>query len=126
MVKNYYQYINEAKIEREGEITITSLKGGLKEPVLKFETQRNPEATGELLLELYSEGPKKYTFKATPDIAALMQNINGMADEGTKDEMEEVAELVREKQTEIQQDFLQLFTQLEEDIKTLLKKHNIE
>lgn len=126
MVKSYHQYINESKIEREGEIVFSSLAGGLKEPVLKFETQRNPDSVGELLLELYSDGAKKYNFKATPEIAAAMANINGMADEPSKDDMEEVAELVKEKQSEIQQELLALFTQLDQDIKEVLKKHNVE
>jgi hypothetical protein len=126
MIKSYHQYLYEAQIAREGEISLSSLAGGLKEPVLKFETQRNPDNLGELLLELYSEGTKKYTFKATPEIAAIMANINGMAKEGTKEEAEDVAELVRAKQIEIQQELLQLFTQLDLDIKAVLKKHNIE
>jgi hypothetical protein len=126
MVKNYYQYINESKIEREGEIKFSSLAGGLKEPVLKFESQRNPDEVGELLLELYSDGPKKYNFKATPEIAAAMANINGMAGEPSKDDMEEVAKLVKEKQSEIQQELLALFTQLDQDIIDVLKKHNVE
>jgi hypothetical protein len=128
MVKSFHQFLNEAVLERTGEIKLASTGGGLKEPAISFETERNPESVGSVNLELYSKGGKEYRFNPSPEILAQMGTLNDMtvnADETRKTAMETIAKLIKQKQDEINADFLQLFTQLDQDIQALLKKHNI-
>jgi hypothetical protein len=125
MVKSYSDFVGESSIKRSGEITLSTLGGGLKEPLLSFKTQRNDDSTGKLVLELYTAGPKEYLYTPSENIQALMGEVNAKDKKVSSEKLEEVASLVRQAQTELSQDLLQLFTQLEEDIKGVLAKHNI-
>lgn len=124
----FKQFLNEAVLERTGEIKLASTGGGLKEPAISFETERNPESVGSITIELYSKGGKEYRFNPTAEILAQMGTVNDMTgndDESKKAAVETITKLIKQKQDEINADFLQLFTQLDQDIQVLLKKHNI-
>lgn len=128
MVKNYYQYLFEARIEREGEIKFDFTGGGLKKPAISFDTLRNPESKGTVTLELYSKAPTDYTYTPSEEIQAQMRIINDLAgsdEESSKTAMDNVAKLVEKAQDELSADLLQVFSNLEQEIQTVLKKHNI-
>jgi hypothetical protein len=128
MIKSYNEYLFEATQDRMGEIKLSTMGGGLKKPFVSFEMNRNPEAKGSLTLELYHKYPREYVVNADPELKAQMDILNGAT--GTDDEKKKTAEenvqkLIKQKQDDISADFLQLFSQLDEDIKALLQKHNI-
>ena len=128
MVKNYYQYLFEARIEREGEIKFDFTGGGLKKPAISFDTLRNPESKGIVTLELYSKAPTEYTYTPSEQIQAQMRIINDLAgsdEESSKTAMDNVAKLVEKAQDELSADLLQVFSNLEQEIQAVLKKHNI-
>ncbi len=129
MLKSFQQYINEAVQERNGNVKIDSMSGGLEAVVVSLPTQRNPEGIGEITLELYSKGPKTYKFQPTGDLKAQMDIVTSMArsaDEKNKDAVEIIDKEVKQLQADITADLLQVFTKLDEDIKAVLKKYNVE
>lgn len=129
MIKSYSQYLNESHQERTGEIQMDALNGGLNAIVISLPTQRNPEKTGELKLELFTKGPKTYDFIPTGDLKAQMDIITSFAgsdDEKGKTAMDIIENEVKELESEITTDLLQIFTKLDEDIKAVLKKHGIQ
>lgn len=128
MVKNYYEYLFEARIEREGEIKFDFTGGGLKKPAISFDTLRNPDTKGTVTLELYSKGSTDYTYMPNEKVKAQMRIINdlaGSAEESSKAAMDNVAKLIEKAQEELSADLLQVFTNLEQEIQVVLKKHNI-
>jgi len=128
MIKSYNEYLFEATQDRMGEIKLSTMGGGLKKPFVSFEMNRNPEAKGSLTLELYNKQPKEYVLNPDPELKAQMDILNGLAstaDEKRKTAEENIQKLIKQKQDDISADFLQLLTQFDEDVKTLLKKHNI-
>lgn len=125
MVKSYTQFLGESVIKRSGEITVSTLGGGIKEPLLSFATQRNDDRTGKLILELYTTGPIEYQYVPGENIQALMAEVTAKDQKASAERLEEVASLVRQAQSELSQDLLQLFTQFEEDIKMVLGRHNV-
>jgi len=129
MFKSYMQYLSESVQERTGEITMASLNGGINAVSISLPTQRNPEKTGEIKLELFTKGPQTYKFTPTGDLKAQMDIITsfaGAADETDKTALEIIEKEVKNLKAEITSDLLQLFTKLDEDIKTVLKKHGIQ
>ena len=125
MVKSYQQYVREAQIQRTGEISLPSLGGGIKEPLLSFETQRNPENTGTLTLELYTDKPQTYIYRPTEKIQALMSGVNAKGKTADPDKLEEIASMIRQEQKDLSIELLQLFTQLEADLREVLGRHGI-
>ena len=129
MVKDYYQYLTEAKLEREGEIKFDFTGGGLKAPSISFDALRNPDSTGSVLIELYSKGGITYKFTADEELKAQMSIINGLTDsdeESKKSAVENIEKIVKEKQDALNADLLQVFSQFDEQVKQVLKKHNIQ
>jgi hypothetical protein len=128
MVKNYYEYLFEARIEREGEIKFDFTGGGLKKPAISFDALRNPDAKGTVTLELYSKGSTDYTYTPSEEVQAQMRIINDLAgsdEESSKAAMDNVAKLIEKAQDELSADLLQVFSNLEQEIQAVLKKHNV-
>lgn len=129
MFKSFSQYLSESVQERTGEITMGSLNGGINAVVISLPTQRNPEKTGTIKLELFTKGPKRYDFTPSGDLKAQMDIITsftGSDDEKGKTALEIIEKEVKSLESEITTDLLQIFTKLDEDIKAVLKKHGIQ
>jgi len=127
-MKTFIEAINEATLQKDLSITMDSVGGGLKPAQISFETRRNEEKTGSLALEFYSKGPKNYTFRPGQEILDNMERIDGTikySDEEVKQAEENIKDALENVQAALSQDLLQLFTQLDEDVKAVLKKHNI-
>lgn len=129
MIKSYLEYLTEATQQRTGEIKLSTLGGGLKPLSLSLPTQRNPEKTGEITLELYSKAPKTYLFTPTGELAAQMDIVAGLtdvADEKAKTAVTTIENAIKELNADVTADMLQIFTQLDLDIITILEKHGIK
>lgn len=127
-MKTFIETINEATLQKDYSITMESVGGGLKPAQISFETQRNEEKKGSLALEFYSKGPKNYTYNPSQEILDNMDRISGtikFSDEEVKQAETVIASALENTQSELSKDLLQLFTKLDEDIKSVLKKHNI-
>jgi hypothetical protein len=129
MIKSYTEYLTEATQKRTGEIKLSTLGGGLTPLSLSLPTQRNPEMTGEIVLELYSKAAKTYRFTPTGELAAQMGIITGLtdvADEKAKTAVAAIEKAVKEVNADVTADLLQIFTQLDSDILAVLAKHGIK
>jgi len=129
MIKDYYQYLSEAKIQRDGEIKFSFTGGGLKEPAISFTALRNPEAEGTVVIELYSKGGTTYKFAADEELKAQMSIVNDLTkskEESQNAAVKNVEKIIKRKQDELNADLLQVFTQFDDQIKQVLKKHNIQ
>lgn len=129
MVKNYYEYLTEARIEREGEIKFDSTGGGLKAPTISFDALRNPDATGSVVIELYSKGGTTYKYLADEELKAQMSIMNDLADsteESKQSAMKNIEKIIGDRQDALNADLLQVFSQFDEQVKAVLKKHNIQ
>ncbi len=129
MIKNYYEYLTEAELTREGEIKFSFTGGGLKSPKISFAALRNSDAEGSVEIELYSKGPVTYKYLADEELKAQISIVSGLTnsdEESKKSAIEKIEKIVKIKQQELNADFLQLFTQFDEQVKELLKKHNIQ
>lgn len=124
----FQQFLNEATEQRGGEIKMDTLGGGLQNVVISLPTERNPEGEGEIRLELYSKGPKAYTFQPVGELKAqlgLLISMAGSAEEKKPEALANVEKEVKQMQEDLTRDLLQLFTQLDEDIKAVLRKYNV-
>ena len=81
-----------------------------------------------MTLEFYSKGPKNYTYQPSQEILDNADRIEGTikySDDEVKQAEELIASALENAQSELSKDLLQLFTKLDEDVKAVLKKHNI-
>ena len=127
-MKTFIETINEATLQKDLSITMTSIGGGLKPAEISFETRRNEDKKGSLALEFYSKGPKNYVYQPSQEILDNMDRIDGnikYSEEEVKQAEEVIASALENTQSELSKDLLQLFTKLDEDVKAVLKKHNI-
>ena len=127
-MKTFIETINEATLQKDYSITVDSIGGGLKPAQISFETRRNEDKKGSLTLEFYSKGPKNYTYQPSQEILDNLERIEGTikyGEEETKQAEEVIASALENTQSELSKDLLQLFTRLDDDIKSVLKKHNI-
>lgn len=127
-MKTFIEAINEATLQKDFSITMSSIGGGLKAAEISFETRRNESKTGTLALEFYSKGPKNYTYQPSQEILDNMERIDGTikySEDEVKQAEEVITSALENAQSELSKDLLQLFTKLDEDVKAVLKKHNI-
>jgi hypothetical protein len=127
-MKTFFEAINEATLQKDYSITASTIGGGLKPAEISFETRRNETKTGSLALEFYSKGPKNYTYRPSQEILDNLERIDGTisySDEEVKQAEDFITDALGKAQADLSQDLLQLFTKLDEDVKAVLKKHNI-
>jgi hypothetical protein len=127
-MKTFIESINEATLQKDFSITMKSIGGGLKPVQISFETRRNEDKKGSLTLEFYSKGPRNYTYQPSQEILDNMDKIDGTikySEEESKQAEEVILSALENTQSELSKDLLQLFTQLDNDIAAVLKKHNI-
>lgn len=127
-MKTFVEAINEAALQKDLSITMSTIGGGLKPARISFETRRNENKTGDLVLEFYAKGPKNYTYQPSQEILDNLERIDGAikySDDEVKQAEEVIASALENAQSELSKDLLQLFTKLDEDVKAVLKKHNI-
>lgn len=128
-MKKFSDYINEAKQTREEEIVLKTVGGGIKPATISFDTTRNEDKTGKVELEFFSKGPRTYNYFPTPEMLAQLSQTDGVLPTG-----EEVAgkasnaleDYLKQAQENLNKDLLSVFTKTDEEIKQVLKKHNIK
>ena len=127
-MKSFKEAILEAVQQKNLTISSDTIGGGLKAPKILFDTTRNDTKEGTVELEFFGKGPKKYIYKPSQEILDNLAKTDGPINYGT-DETKQAEEIIKSKladvQSELMTELTQLFDQLDDDIRLILRKHNI-
>jgi hypothetical protein len=128
-MKKFSDYINEAKQTREEEIVLKTIGGGIKPATISFDTTRNEDKTGTVELEFFSKGPRTYNYFPTPEMLAQLSQTDGVlptGEEAAGKASNALEDYLKQAQENLNKDLLSVFTKTDEEIKQVLKKHNIK
>ena len=128
-MKKFSDYINEAKQTREEEIVLKTIGGGIKPATISFDTTRNDDKTGKVELEFFSKGPRTYNYFPTPEMLAQLSQTDGVlptGEEAAGKASNALEDYLKQAQENLNKDLLSVFTKTDEEIKQVLKKHNIK
>jgi len=128
-MKKFSDYINEAKQTREEEIVLKTIGGGIKPATISFDTTRNDDKTGKVELEFFSKGPRTYNYFPTPEMLAQLSQTDGVlptGEEAAGKASNALEDYLKQAQANLNKDLLSVFTKTDEEIKQVLKKHNIK
>jgi hypothetical protein len=128
-MKKFSDYINEAKQTREEEIVLKTVGGGIKPATISFDTTRNEDKTGKVELEFFSKGPRTYNYFPTPEMLAQLSQTDGVlptGEEAAGKASNALEDYLKQAQENLNKDLLSVFTKTDEEIKQVLKKHNIK
>lgn len=128
-MKKFSDYINEAKQTREEEIVLKTIGGGIKPATISFDTTRNEDKTGKVQLEFFSKGPRTYNYFPTPEMLAQLSQTDGVlptGEEAAGKASNALEDYLKQAQANLNKDLLSVFTKTDEEIKQVLKKHNIK
>lgn len=128
-MKKFSDYINEAKQTREEEIVLNTIGGGIKPATISFDTTRNEDKTGKVQLEFFSKGPRTYNYFPTPEMLAQLSKTDGVlptGEEAAGNASNALEDYLKQAQENLNKDLLAVFTKTDEEIKQVLKKHNIK
>lgn len=128
-MKKFSDYINEAKQTREEEIVLNTIGGGIKPATISFDTTRNEDKTGKVQLEFFSKGPRTYNYFPTPEMLAQLSKTDGVlptGEEAAGKASNALEDYLKQAQENLNKDLLAVFTKTDEEIKQVLKKHNIK
>jgi hypothetical protein len=128
-MKKFSDYINEAKQTREEEIVLKTVGGGIKPATISFDTTRNEDKTGKVELEFFSKGPRTYNYFPTPEMLAQLSQTDGVlptGEEAAGRASNALEDYLKQAQENLNKDLLSVFTKTDEEIKQVLKKHNIK
>ncbi len=128
-MKKFSDYINEAKQTRDEEIVLKTIGGGIKPATISFDTTRNEDKTGKVELEFFSKGPRTYNYFPTPEMLAQLSKTDGVlptGEEAAGNASNALEDYLKQAQANLNKDLLAVFTKTDEEIKQVLKKHNIK
>jgi hypothetical protein len=128
-MKKFSDYINEAKQTRDEEIVLKTIGGGIKPATISFDTTRNEDKTGKVQLEFFSKGPRTYNYFPTPEMLAQLSQTDGVlptGEEAAGKASNALEDYLKQAQENLNKDLLSVFTKTDEEIKQVLKKHNIK
>jgi hypothetical protein len=128
-MKKFSDYINEAKQTRDEEIVLKTIGGGIKPATISFDTTRNDDKTGKVELEFFSKGPRTYNYFPTPEMLAQLSQTDGVlptGEEAAGKASNALEDYLKQAQANLNKDLLSVFTKTDEEIKQVLKKHNIK
>jgi hypothetical protein len=128
-MKKFSDYINEAKQTRDEEIVLKTIGGGIKPATISFDTTRNDDKTGKVELEFFSKGPRTYNYFPTPEMLAQLSQTDGVlptGEEAAGKASNALEDYLKQAQENLNKDLLSVFTKTDEEIKQVLKKHNIK
>ena len=128
-MKKFSDFVNEAKQTREEEIVLNAIGGGLKPATISFDTTRNEDKIGKVKLEFFSKGPRTYNYFPTPEMLAQLSQTDGVlptSEEATGKATNALENYLKQAQDNLNKDLLAVFTKTDEEIKQVLKKHNIK
>ena len=128
-MKKFSDYINEAKQTREEEIVLKTIGGGIKPATISFDTTRNEDKTGKVELEFFSKGARTYNYFPTPEMLAQLSKTDGVlptGEEAAGNASNALEDYLKQAQANLNKDLLAVFTKTDEEIKQVLKKHNIK
>jgi len=128
-MKKFSDYIKEAKQTREEEIVLNTIGGGIKPATISFDTTRNDDKSGKVQLEFFSKGPRTYNYFPTPEMLAQLSKTDGVlptGEEAAGKASNALEDYLKQAQENLNKDLLAVFTKTDEEIKQVLKKHNIK
>ena len=128
-MKKFSDFVNEAKQTREEEIVLNAIGGGLKPATISFDTTRNEDKIGKVKLEFFSKGPRTYNYFPTPEMLAQLSQTDSVlptSEEATGKATNALENYLKQAQDNLNKDLLAVFTKTDEEIKQVLKKHNIK
>lgn len=128
-MKKFSEYLNEAKQTREEEIVLKTVGGGIKPATISLDTTRNPDKVGKVSLEFFGKGPRTYNYFPTPEMLAQLDKTDGLlpsGEEAAGDATSALETYLKQAQDSLNKDLLEVFAKADEDIKQVLKKHNIK
>lgn len=128
-MKKFSDFVNEAKQTREEEFVFNAIGGGLKPATISFDTTRNEDKTGKVKLEFFSKGPRTYNYFPTPEMLAQLSQTDGVlptGEEAAGKATNALENYLKQAQDNLNKDLLAVFTKTDEEIKQVLKKHNIK
>ena len=128
-MKKFSDFVNEAKQTREEEFVFNAIGGGLKPATISFDTTRNEDKTGKVKLEFFSKGPRTYNYFPTPEMLAQLSQTDGVlptGEEAAGKASNALENYLKQAQDNLNKDLLAVFTKTDEEIKQVLKKHNIK
>ena len=128
-MKKFSDFVNEAKQTREEEFVFNAIGGGLKPATISFDTTRNEDKTGKVKLEFFSKGPRTYNYFPTPEMLAQLSQTDSVlptGEEAAGKATNALENYLKQAQDNLNKDLLAVFTKTDEEIKQVLKKHNIK
>jgi hypothetical protein len=128
-MKKFSDFVNEAKQTREEEIVFNAIGGGLKPATISLDATRNEDKIGKVKLEFFSKGPRTYNYFPTPEMLAQLSKTTGVlptGEEAAGNATNSLEDHLKTAQENLNKDLLAVFAKADEDIKIVLKKHNIK